>query len=96
MSSKPSRGLRLLSIPLFSLVFGLSAAGCSTPPSPPLTVPVAQSLRAKCQPADDSTVVTVGDLAALTLAQDAVIVSCDARRQALVDAIDAHNAAVSK
>ena len=94
MKSKP---LLMQGAPLMRLALlcgALSVSACSTPGS--LTVPVADSLRHPCLAPDDSWVVTVGDMEAFSLQQDAALVACDARRDALVQAIDAHNKAVRR
>lgn len=59
-----------------------------------LTVPVATSLRSPCpQPAGEAAVRTAGELAAFSLRQEAALSVCDARREAILAAVDAHNAA---
>jgi hypothetical protein len=59
-----------------------------------LTIPVAESLRARCpRAAGAEQVRTAGDLAAFSLRQEAALSVCDGRRAALVAAIDAYNAA---
>jgi hypothetical protein len=93
MSSKPLLGL----LRPFLLAFGLLPLtllpGCAGKPPLPmgLKIPVAQSLREPC-PRPEAEFVTVGDLAAFTVRQEAAISICDARRGAAVATIDAANA----
>ena len=73
----------------------LAFAGCASPSREPLllTLPVAESLREACpRPGEAETVRTVGDLAAFSVRQEAALAICDARREALVQGVDAHNA----
>jgi hypothetical protein len=58
-----------------------------------LSVPVAESLRETCpRPQGVEAVRSVGDLAAFSVRQEAALAVCDARREALVLTVDAHNA----
>jgi len=95
MPSKPRRGLRCPSLTLSAALGLLACVGCtSLPQTPPLlTIPVAENLRKKCPFAEGADAVrTVGDLAAFSIQQEAALLVCEARREALVAGIDAHNA----
>ena len=60
------------------------------------TVPVMASLRSPCpRVSGEDDVRTAGDLAAYSLRQEAALAVCEARRDAILSAVDAHNAAVS-
>jgi hypothetical protein len=57
-----------------------------------LTLPVAEVLREACpRPEGAEAVRTVGELAAFSVRQEAALAICDARREALVQGVDAHN-----
>lgn len=91
--SKPLLGLLRPFLLPFAPLLLLPLASCAGKP-PPLTslvIPVAQSLREPC-PRPAAEFVTVGDLAAFTVRQEAAISICDARRGAAVATIDAANA----
>ena len=54
---------------------------------------MADALRQPCPRADGAQEVrTVGDLAAFSVRQEGALSVCEARRTALVDTVDAHNA----
>lgn len=75
-----------------SLVGALASTGCAHRPPPLLTVPIADSLRAPCAGPPTESVATIGDLAAFSIRQEAALAVCDARREAVIGAVDAHNA----
>ena len=72
----------------------MGLASCASVP-PPLTIMVPDSLRASCDRPDVGDLATVGDLGALTVAEEAALSVCDGRRGALVQLIDAHKAVVA-
>ena len=93
MPFKPLQARPTRSIPIFCLAGALALSACAQRPLV-LTVPVAQSLRSPCpHPPGEEAVRTAGDLAAFSLRQEAALSVCDARREAILAAVDAHNAA---
>ena len=93
MTCKPPRGHRKRSIPIFWLAGALALSGCAQTPLI-LSVPVAQSLRNPCPDVRETEPVrTAGDLAAFSVKQEAALQVCEARRAAILAAVDAHNAA---
>ena len=65
------------------------ATGCATSTPQQLTIPVPDSLRLPCASPDPSGVVSVSDLAAHSIRQEAALVVCDQARGSLVKLIDA-------
>ncbi|HTK33868.1 MAG TPA: hypothetical protein VL358_01105 [Caulobacteraceae bacterium] len=58
---------------------------------------MAETLRQPCPRADGAEAVrTVGDLAAFSVRQEAALSACEARRAALAQTIDAHNALAAR
>ena len=90
MLSKPSRPpqtpLRRF-LPAFGMLGLLGLPACATVTPPTLTIP--QTFRTECSgPATDG-VLTVGDLAAFSIRQEAALQTCEAKRAGLVALIDA-------
>ena len=74
------------------LVCALMLSGCASVPRHP-TIPVPDTYREACERPDPSGVQTVGDLASYSLKQDASLKDCNAKRDGLVQIIDAANKA---
>lgn len=83
-------GARRLGVTLAALA--LTACAPMTPRLPNITIP--ESLRSKCEKPTPESVQTIGDLAAFSLRQNAMIEVCDARREAVVSIVDGYNGAV--
>lgn len=95
MPCKPPRGPTRPCLLISCLAGALASTACAARPPLVLTVPVADSLRAPCpRPAADA-VRTAGDLAAFSIRQEAAIGLCEARRDAVLAVVDAHNAAAA-
>jgi hypothetical protein len=67
--------------------------GCAHQPSP-LTINVPDSLRSPCERPAIEGVKTVGDLAAVSIRQEAALSVCDARKSAVIAIVDAYKAVV--
>lgn len=70
----------------------LMLSGCATLAKHP-TIPVPDTFRQACERPDPQNVQTIGDLASFSLQQNAAITVCDAKREGLLDIIDATNKA---
>lgn len=76
---------------LAAAILLLPLAACSSTSAPKLQIMVPSSLRATCERPSIEGVATIGDLAAVSIQQEAAIDVCDARRSALVAIIDGVN-----
>lgn len=80
-----------LALPFFLIAWlllgGLVLSGCARPP---VTIPIAESLRQPCKgPPIPNDPVTVSDLAAFSVEQEGALQACEAKRSALVQTVDA-------
>ena len=78
----------------FAALCALAVAGCATATAtaPPISIPISSLLREPCpRPPGYETAVTVGDLAAFSVRQEAAISVCNERRAAVVSVLDAYN-----
>lgn len=89
------QALRLPFLTMFLATGLLASTGCATKPPAlvpgQLVIPVADSLREPCPRPTRPQAPTVGDLAAFSVNQEASISVCEARKDAAVAVIDAHN-----
>lgn len=100
MHLRPRQALTRLCLLPSLLAGALLSTGCAlTPPKPApgaLRVTVSPSLRGPCprptRPADPS----VGQLAGFSVRQEAALGICEARKDAVVDIVDAMNAAAQR
>ena len=72
----------------------LALTGCAKP-VPAVLIPVPETLRQPCPQVDREGVLTIGDLAAFSVRQEAALVACDARRAEAVGLIDRRNEQVT-
>lgn len=71
----------------------LGSQGCATS-TPSLQISLPDSLKARCDSPDPSSVRTVGDLAGYSVQQKAALEVCNARKHAIVSIVEAFNRAV--
>lgn len=77
----------------YLLIGGAVLSGCAKPPPPAPIAQVPESLRAKCPRPDPAGVVTVSDVLAFSIHQEAAISICETKKDAAVAIIDAANEA---
>lgn len=94
MTSPDPRPARRRSPPTWLLAGPMLLTACASPAPAtlaPLTIPVADILRAPCPRPPRPTSPSVSELAGFSVEQEAAISVCEMRKDAAVTTIDAHN-----